>query len=142
MAHAQRAFVLLAADMALILLVACGAESLHPELAQGPIVTVEGWRTDNSHDTVRSSDTAAIETLLKVLNTGEPSKDHRCGNRRTIVFHLADSSTTTLGILSGHTQGYYEYRLYDGNRYDVFRVKREPLLKALSVLGFKIDVDE
>jgi hypothetical protein len=45
-----------------------------------------------------------------------------------------------VGLLPSHSEGAYEFRLYENDRFEgVYRVRRETLLGALDLLGVPVD---
>lgn len=78
-----------------------------------------------------------FEPLLEVLQEGVPTSDHKCGTSGSLMLKLQDGSKLELGLLAGHDNQYYEFRLYtyDWKRYEMYRVDRAALLAALADLG-------
>jgi hypothetical protein len=81
--------------------------------------------------TVKTTDPAAIQALLKVFQTAERASEHKCASSGTLTIHKRNGSVETLGILPGHDPAYYEYRY--GSR--INRVDRQQFLAALNAIG-------
>jgi hypothetical protein len=105
----------------------------HPEFAQGSIETVT-IKLDASKR-VSTRDPEKIETLLAALRHAQATNDHKCGDSGQIVLRKKRGDEVKLGILAGHNQRYYEFRLYRGTSYDIYRVERKPFLKGMEDLG-------
>jgi hypothetical protein len=81
-----------------------------------------------------------LEVLLSVISSAEPSLDHKCANRGAIRFRLRGGGVIGVGLLPSHTDGFYQLRLYDGDRFrGVFSAQRKALLDALKGLGVPLD---
>lgn len=96
------------------------------------------WRDQQKSAKVASRDAKTIEALLAALRNAEETKDHKCADSGRITLRLKDGGARKLGILAGHDKRHYEFREYteDGReRYKIFRVEREPFLKAMQGLG-------
>jgi hypothetical protein len=63
---------------------------------------------------------ADIKPIMAVLLSGCASEDHGCPSVGHLRILHADSSTTGIGILPGHSEEYYEFR-YRGTNYRVLR---------------------
>ena len=81
-----------------------------------------------------------IAALVSVISNAEPSQGHKCANRGALRFRLSDDEVITAGLLPSHTEGFYQFRLYDGDRLEgVYRVRRAALLAVLEGLGVPVD---
>ena len=81
-----------------------------------------------------------IEELAAVIRDAEPGGGHKCANSGAIRFRMEDGSVIGIGLLPGHTEGRYGFRLYDGDRYvAVYSVSRARLLAAIEGLGVPMD---
>lgn len=82
-------------------------------------------------------DDPAVRELIELLHArAEPTTDHKCGNRGSIRFHLLHGAQLWLGLLPGHTEGFYQLRLYQGDTFvAIYRIERRALLAALGNLG-------
>jgi hypothetical protein len=53
---------------------------------------------------------------------------------------FTDGEMVAVGLLPSHSEGAYEFRLYENDRFEgVYRVRRETLLGALDLLGVPVD---
>lgn len=85
---------------------------------------------------VSTAEQPKIEALAQVLRSGTLVEDHKCGDTGRISFHFTDGHALELGILAGHDDRFYEYRLYaPSGDYSVFHVDRRPFLTAVANLG-------
>jgi hypothetical protein len=85
-------------------------------------------------------DDPRLEELVAVIREAEPGGGHKCPNQGAIRFWLADGGVVGVGLLPSHTEGNYEFRLYDGDRYVVaYRVERSRLMAALEELEVPTD---
>ncbi len=81
-----------------------------------------------------------LEPLVALLRGALPGGGHKCPNAGAIRFRMKDGSVVGVGLLPSHTNGRYEFRLYDGDRYiEPFIVERDSLLAAMEVLGVPTD---
>jgi hypothetical protein len=108
-----------------------------PQLVDAEIVTVDlkQYSIGTTQTTDASTgDPTKIKALTEVLRTGIPTEDHKCGNGGRMTFRFASGKKLELGILAGHDELYYEYRVYsnDHDGYSMFRVDREQFLAALA----------
>ncbi len=76
-----------------------------------------------------------FKPLLEVFNTGREIADHRCPDTGHVAVHLRDGTQWHYGLLSGHDERYYHFRLYDGLKYRIFRVNRAAYADAMQRLG-------
>lgn len=85
-------------------------------------------------------DDPRVQALVAVLRGAEPGCGHKCPNIGTLRFRMSDESTVGVGLLPGHTEGEYGFRLYLGEEYlAVFCVDSETMLGALKDLGVPVD---
>lgn len=126
----------------LILLTGCGRKPSAFE--PGDVETVDARMADGGNRQhaakTSSSDARRIDALLGVLRKGEPAADHKCVDGGHITLHEKGGGELKIGILTGHDARYYEFRVYrgKGEGYDMFRVEREPFLKAMTGLGLDV----
>jgi hypothetical protein len=81
-----------------------------------------------------------LEPLVALLRDAEPGGGHKCPNAGAIRLFLKDESLIGVGLLPSHTEGRYEFRLYDGDRYiEAFIVERDDLLAGMEALGVPTD---
>jgi hypothetical protein len=129
----------LACPVILLPLAGCGKKPLTFE--PGHVEAIDAYQVHVSPQQapakVSNSETAKIEALLAVLRTGEPAADHKCVDDMHVILHRKGGSEQKVGGLAGHDAYYYEFRVYHdkGEGYDMFRVEREPFLKAMAALG-------
>ncbi len=116
--------------------------SLPLEQVQWIEVSFHDQMGKNTQQTL-SRDTAKNTALLEVLQRGEPTGDHKCGDSGSIKLQLHAGGQLELGLLAGHHEPFYEFRLYrnGSSGYDMYRVDRPALLAALADLGItKVDL--
>lgn len=113
--------------------------ALVPTLSADDVTTLELELTATSNGQLGFQQTydrrEAFELLVRVLNTGREIADHRCPDTGHVVARLRDGSERHYGLLSGHDERYYHFRLYDGLTYRVFRVDRPAYIEVMSKLG-------
>ena len=85
--------------------------------------------------TVKFTTEAEIKPIMAVLQSGRTNEDHKCPSVGHFRILHADSSTTEIGILPGHSEEYYEFR-YKGTNYCVLR---KDFLAAVSNKEFDKD---
>ena len=85
----------------------------------------------------QTSDPERIETLAAVVRGGIPGRDHKCANTGAIVFHMKGGGAVELGTLAGHDESWWEFRLYSGEVYRLFRVERGAFLGVLEQFGVR-----
>jgi hypothetical protein len=137
----QSQFRVVALGLGISILLSCASGPVFPDLFAENVVSVEAWGVDTPRAKVANADKEGIENLVRVVQAGEPTGDHKCRSSHMLVLHLADGNAVKLGLLSGHTEGYLEYRFYRGDGYSVFRVNRDELLDALGTLGIVLDLN-
>jgi hypothetical protein len=111
-----------------------GCSSQFPEFAKE---SVEEVKIHEGGVKVSSRDPAKIESLLAALRDAQATKDHKCGDSGEVFLGKKGGEEIRLGILPGHNDQYYEFRLYRGRGYAIYRVQREGFLKAMAALGVK-----
>lgn len=131
--------------MLLLVLLAAGyyvwtAYLRRPSLPVAQFQTIEISLHDqmgNRTEQVVSDDRTKITALLEVLQRGVPAGDHKCGDSGSIKLQHRAGGKLELGLLAGHHEQHYEFRLYtnDWRRYEMYRVERPALLAALADLG-------
>jgi hypothetical protein len=90
---------------------------------------------DADPQTVRFTTEAETKTIMAVLLSGRTNEDHECPPVGRLRILHADSSTTWISILPGHSEEYYEFR-YEGANY---RVLRKNFLAAIGNKEFDKD---
>ena len=87
-----------------------------------------------------AGDQPGIAALVSVIRDAEPSRGHKCANRGAIRFWMADGRMVAVGLLPGHVEGIYQFRLYKGaSLMGVYSAHREALLAALEGLGVPVE---
>ncbi|HEV3144199.1 MAG TPA: hypothetical protein VGZ47_09970, partial [Gemmataceae bacterium] len=61
--------------------------------------------------TITTTDPAQIRALLDVFSGAERASEHKCGDSGVITIRTKDGRVEKFGILPGHNEAYYEYRL-------------------------------
>jgi hypothetical protein len=103
-------------------------------------INLNPWGAQLGFETEVAGDDPRAGALAAVIRDAEPGGGHKCANSGAIRFWMEDGSVIGVGLLPSHTEGRYELRLYDGDRYvAVYRVERASLLAALENLGVPID---
>lgn len=109
------------------------------ELSPGSVTSVEvqldDWANRQKAGKVSTDDAVKIDALLAVLRSAEPTKDHNCGDTGQVTLRRNGGGEVKLGILAGHNGQYYEFRLYQGDKHSINRVKRAPFLDAMKAFG-------
>ena len=120
------------------LLVAClvGCAGKGPDLPAGNVETVDirldDWGQNQKAAKVSSTDAAKVRALLAVLRSAKPTEDHKCGDSGKLTLRQKGGGAVEIGILAGHDLRFYEFRVYRGESYEIFRVERAPFLKAMA----------
>jgi hypothetical protein len=120
-----------------VCLVGCRGKPIDLDTSKFEAVDIRlyDWAERQNATEVRSIDAVKIEALLAVLQSGEATKDHKCGTSGQITLHRKNGSIIKIGILAGHDPNFYEFRVFHGERYDIFRTDRDRFLKAMADLG-------
>jgi hypothetical protein len=90
---------------------------------------------DADPQTVTFTTEADIQPIMAVLLSGRTNEDHECPSVGHFTIVHADSSTTVIGILPGHSEEYYEFRCKRTN----YRVLRKDFLATISNREFDKD---
>jgi len=115
-------------------------DSLRPENITRVRINLNPWGGRIGFETEAAGDDPRVEALAAVIRSAEPGGGHKCANAGAIRFRTQDGGMIGVGLLPSHTEGLYELRLYDEDRYvAVYRVERAALLAALQGLGVPID---
>ena len=93
------------------------------------------FRAEEETWTVKCEDQDLIKKLVMVFQGGQPSQDHKCSNIGTITIHFKNGKKLELGILPGHDETLYQFRLHADGEYDIFQVGRPEFLNALEAVG-------
>jgi hypothetical protein len=81
----------------------------------------------------------SFEQLVDVLRGAAPAEDHKCPDVGTIILQYGEGKSVRLGILPGHDETAYQFRLYGGGGYSIHQVDRTVFLAALKGLGCPVD---
>jgi hypothetical protein len=85
-------------------------------------------------------DDPRVQALVAVLRDAEPGCGHKCPNIGALRFRMSDESIVGIGLLPGHNEGDYGFRLYLGEEFlTVFCVDSETMLGALKDLGVPVE---
>lgn len=128
-------------SLTLICSFALGGEAdLRSVLTTGDIerirINLNPWGPHLGAEIVVAGDHPGITALISVIGDAEPSGGHKCANRGAIRFWMADGRMVGVGLLPGHGEGIYQFRLYDNTVLaGVYSVQREALLVAFGGLG-------
>jgi hypothetical protein len=115
-------------------------DSLSPVNISGVRINLLPRGAQLGFETEATGDDPGVEALAAVIRDAEPGGGHKCANAGAIRFKMEDGSVIGVGLLPSHTEGFYELRLYDGDRYvAVYRVDRAIFLAALGGLGVPTD---
>jgi hypothetical protein len=139
-----RALTAVLVSIAVCPLAVAGDGDLWSALVAGEIDTVRinlnPWGAHLGFEIEIDGDDPGMAALLSVISSAEPSQGHKCANRGAIRFQLTGGELIGVGLLPSHTEGSYQFRLYDGDQLEgVFNVQRENLLDALEGLGVPVD---
>lgn len=114
------------------------AQSLNAADVRSVEVWFEPWGEDESRRlAVQSSDPEAIAGLLRAVQSGERTRDHKCGSRGIVYLKTSMRPPLTLRFLPGHDATYYEYRR--GDR--AYRVPRSEFVTAMRNLGVEVPLE-
>ena len=113
---------------------------LIPERVASIQILLNAGGVDLGYVSELPGDDPAVRELIEVIRArAVPTTDHKCGNRGSIRLHLPDGTQLALGLLPGHTEGFYELRFYRGDRFvAIYRIERDPFLAALGHLGVPV----
>ena len=121
-----------------------GDRDIQKALATGEVETVRinlnPWGPHLGVEIEIEGSDPGVVALLSVISSAEPSQGHKCANRGAIRFQLQGGDLIAVGLLPSHSEGSYQFRLYDGDHLEgVYSVHREALLDALERLGVPVD---
>ena len=74
-------------------------------------ITNRTFTAEEESWTVKCTDHDLIERLVLILREGQPSQDHKCADIGTITIHFEGGRAVKLGILPGHNEEFYQFRL-------------------------------
>jgi len=88
---------------------------------------------------VKCEDQGLIKKLALVIREGKPSQDHKCSDSGTITIHFKQGKTVKFGILSGHDEDFYQFRLREEGKYSIYQAERSVFLDAIEAVGCPVD---
>ena len=74
--------------------------------------------------TVQISDKNAVKRFVSLVNNAISTSDHKCAETADLTI-ISNSSSTTISLLPGHYDKYYEFRTKDGK--SIFKFDRSKL---------------
>ena len=99
-------------------------------------VNLNPWGPHLGTEIVVAGDHPGITALISVIGDAEPSGGHKCANRGAIRIWTDDGRVIAVGLLPGHSEGIFQFRLYDDSKLvGVYSVQRNALMTALEGLG-------
>jgi hypothetical protein len=114
--------------------------ALVPGDIKGARINLNPWGPHLGFESEIDGDDPRMVALVSVIRNAEPAQGHKCANRGTIRFLMSDGGVIAVGLLPSHSEGFYDFRLYNGDSLEsVYRVHREPLFTALTELGVPLD---
>ena len=115
-------------------------DELNPDQIVSVRITLNPWGANLGFETEVNGDDPKVHLLVAVIGEAELSKGHKCANRGAIRFRMEGGGVISLGLLPGHTEGFYEFRLYEEGEYVAFfRIERSPFLEALAGLDVPVN---
>jgi len=107
---------------------------------KGARINLNSWGPHLGFESEIDGDDPRMVALVSVIRNAEPAQGHKCANRGAIRFLMSDGGVIAVGLLPSHSEGFYDFRLYNGDSLErVYRVQQEPLLTALTELGVPLD---
>jgi len=105
------------------------------------LITITNITFKAEEDTwaVKCEDQDLIKKLVLVLQGGQPSQDHKCRDLAAITIQFEGGKNVKLGILPGHDEKLYQYRLHSDGAYAIFQVGRSEFLEALEAVGCPVN---
>jgi hypothetical protein len=114
--------------------------TLATEVIEGARINLNPWGPRLGVEIDIDGNDPGMASLVSVISNAEPGQGHKCANRGAIRFRMKGGEVVAVGLLPSHAEGFYEFRLYDGDRLaGVCRVQRAALLAALEGLGVPVD---
>ena len=105
-----------------------------------PRINLNPWGAHLGFEMEIAGDDLGLAALVSVVRDAEPARGHKCANRGAIRFRMSDGSVIAVGLLPSHSEGFYDLRLYEGERLKgVCRVDRTQFLAVLDELGVPMD---
>lgn len=103
-------------------------------------ITLNPWGANLGFAAEISGDDPRVRALVRVLRNADLGGGHKCANIGALRFRMSDGSTVGVGLLPGHTEGSFGFRLYLGEEYlAAYRVDRDTMLGALKDLGVPVE---
>jgi len=103
-------------------------------------INLNPWGAHLGFEMEIAGDDLGLAALVSVVRDAEPARGHKCANRGAIRFRMSDGSVIAVGLLPSHSEGFYDLRLYEGERLKgVCRVDRTQFLAVLDELGVPMD---
>lgn len=102
-------------------------------------ITNTTFKAEEDSWLVRCEDQGLIEKLAVVIREGKPSRDHKCSDIGIITFHFKQGKTVQLGILPGHDEKFYQFRLREDGEYSIYQADRSVFLDALEAVGCPVN---
>ena len=139
-----RTLTIVLVSIALCLPAVAGERDLLATLATKDIeearINLNPWGPHLGFESEIDGDDPRMEALMAVIRNAEPAQGHKCANRGAIRFRMSGEEAIAVGLLPSHSEGFYDLRLYRGERMEgVYRVRRAALLAALEGLGVPVD---
>lgn len=124
-------------------LLSAGEGALSPLTADEVVsvrVKLNPWGAWLGFETEVPGDHPGVRDLITAIRRAQPAQGHKCANEGEIRILKRNGKTISLGILQGHTDGWYEFRLYEDGEYVAFyRVVRRAFVVALESIGVPSD---
>lgn len=103
-------------------------------------ININPWGANLGFELEVSGDDRRLAPLLHLIREAPSGPDHKCANVGAVRLRMRNGDVLGIGLLPSHTEGRFDLRLYEGDRYlGVVQVDRERLLAVLAVLGLPPD---
>jgi len=121
-----------------------GERDLVAALVPGDIksarLNLNSWGPHLGFESEIDGDDPRMVALVSVIRNAEPAQGHKCANSGAIRFLMAGGGVIAVGLLPSHSEGFFNFRLYNGDSLEsVYRVQQELLFTALAELGVPLD---
>ena len=114
--------------------------ALVPGDIKGARLNLNSWGPHLGFESEIDGDDPRMVALVSVIRNAEPAQGHKCANSGAIRFLMAGGGVIAVGLLPSHSEGFFNFRLYNGDSLEsVYRVQQEPLFTALAELGVPLD---
>ena len=87
--------------------------ALRPRDIAAVRINLAPWGATLGFESQIRGDEPRIETLTDLLRRATPGQGHKCANAGAIRFSMHDGSVVGVGLLPGHTAGFYDLRFYE-----------------------------